>query len=220
MGWDGMGWDGMGWDGMGWDGMGWDGMEGLIPGRGVITPHHVGTCSPGCVSGMSVTSCCAPPHPQQSCMEGSSFQDQVYPSGKPEYSGSWLLSATALNLLPLWGCLLFLSSCSSLIPQDFYSDSPGGFEINLDHRKLKTPQAKLFTVPSEALAIAVATEWDSQKDTIKFYTMHLTTLCNTALDNPTQRNKTQLIRAAVKFLETDTVWYEMGAQQDFGKRVR
>ncbi|KAG3270316.1 ATP synthase mitochondrial F1 complex assembly factor 2, transcript variant X2 [Ictidomys tridecemlineatus] len=49
----------------------------------------------------------------------------------------------------------------------------GGFEINLDHRKLKTPQAKLFTVPNEALAIAVATEWDSQQDTIKFYTMHL-----------------------------------------------
>ncbi|KAM6077987.1 ATP synthase mitochondrial F1 complex assembly factor 2 isoform 2-T2 [Theristicus caerulescens] len=91
------------------------------------------------------------------------------------------------------------------------SQGEGGFEINLDHRKLKTPQAKLFTVPSEALAIAVATEWDSQKDTIKFYTMHLTTLCNTALDNPTQRNKMQLIRAAVKFLETDTVWYEMGA---------
>ncbi|KAM7068338.1 ATP synthase mitochondrial F1 complex assembly factor 2 isoform 4-T4 [Molossus nigricans] len=83
----------------------------------------------------------------------------------------------------------------------------GGFEINLDHRKLKTPQAKLFTVPSEALAVAVATEWDSQQDTIKFYTMHLTTLCNTSLDNPTQRNKDQLIRAAVKFLDTDTIWF-------------
>nr|XP_045232192.1 ATP synthase mitochondrial F1 complex assembly factor 2 isoform X3 [Macaca fascicularis] len=44
----------------------------------------------------------------------------------------------------------------------------GGFEINLDQRKLKTPQAKLFTVPSEALAIAVATEWDSQQDTINY----------------------------------------------------
>lgn len=56
----------------------------------------------------------------------------------------------------------------------------GGFEINLDHRKLKTPQAKLFTVPSEALAIAVATEWDSQQDTIKFYTMHLVTSSRTS----------------------------------------
>lgn len=85
----------------------------------------------------------------------------------------------------------------------------GGFEINLDHRKLKTPQAKLFTVPSEALAVAVATEWDSQQDTIKPYTMHLTTLCHTSLDNPTQRDKGQLIRAALKFLDTDTVCYRV-----------
>jgi len=52
--------------------------------------------------------------------------------------------------------------------------STGGlFEINLDKRKLKTPGGKLFTVPNEALAIAVATEWDVQKETLKFYTMHL-----------------------------------------------
>ncbi|KAK2103499.1 ATP synthase mitochondrial F1 complex assembly factor 2 [Saguinus oedipus] len=91
----------------------------------------------------------------------------------------------------------------------------GGFEINLDHRKLKTPQAKLFTVPSEALAIAVATEWDSQQDTVKYYTMHLTTLCNTSLDNPTQRNKDQLIRAAGKFLDTDTICYRVEEPETF-----
>lgn len=51
---------------------------------------------------------------------------------------------------------------------------PGGaFEINLDRRKLKTPGGKLFTAPNEALAVAVATEWDAQRDTLKFYTMHL-----------------------------------------------
>lgn len=49
----------------------------------------------------------------------------------------------------------------------------GLYEINLDRRKLKTPGGKLFTVPNEALAIAVATEWDAQRDTLKFYTMHL-----------------------------------------------
>ncbi|MCI4384219.1 hypothetical protein PGIGA_G00036140 [Pangasianodon gigas] len=90
------------------------------------------------------------------------------------------------------------------------SQGEGGlFEINLDRRKLKTPGGKLFTVPNEALAIAVATEWDAQKDTLKFYTMHLTTLCNTALDNPTQRNKEQMISAALKFLETDTICYRV-----------
>ncbi|XP_067317607.1 ATP synthase mitochondrial F1 complex assembly factor 2 [Anolis sagrei] len=89
------------------------------------------------------------------------------------------------------------------------SQGEGGFEISLDHRKLKTPQAKLFTVPSETLALAVATEWDSQRDTIKPYTMHLTTLCNTALDNPSQRTKDQIIGAALKFLETDTICYRV-----------
>lgn len=54
-----------------------------------------------------------------------------------------------------------------------FSAAGGQFEINLDRRKLKTPGGKLFTVPNEALAIAVATEWDAQKDTLKFYTMHL-----------------------------------------------
>jgi len=85
----------------------------------------------------------------------------------------------------------------------------GQYEINLDRRKLKTPGGKLFTVPNEPLAIAVATEWDAQKDTLKFYTMHMTTLCNTALDNPTQRNDYQMISAALKFLDTDTVCYRV-----------
>ncbi|XP_019512238.1 PREDICTED: ATP synthase mitochondrial F1 complex assembly factor 2 isoform X2 [Hipposideros armiger] len=102
---------------------------------------------------------------------------------------------------------------NTLSPSRDYAPPAGGFEINLDHRKLKTPQAKLFTVPSEALAIAVATEWDSQQDTIKFYTMHLTTLCNTCLDNPTQRNKDQLTQAAVKFLDTDTICYRVEEPQ-------
>lgn len=55
----------------------------------------------------------------------------------------------------------------------FVSSTGGLYEINLDKRKLKTPGGKLFTVPNEALAIAVATEWDVQKDSLKFYTMHL-----------------------------------------------
>ncbi|KAK5850584.1 hypothetical protein PBY51_001452 [Eleginops maclovinus] len=90
------------------------------------------------------------------------------------------------------------------------SQGEGGlYEINLDRRKLKTPGGKLFTTPNEAMAIAVATEWDAQKDTLKYYSMHLTTLCNTALDNPTHRNKEQMITAALKYLETDTICYRV-----------
>ncbi|KAM3917866.1 ATP synthase mitochondrial F1 complex assembly factor 2 [Leptodactylus fuscus] len=106
------------------------------------------------------------------------------------------------------------SQASSAERKKFYesvtiAQGEGGYEINLDHRKLKTPQGKIFTVPSEPLAIAVATEWDSQKETIKFFTMHLTTLCNTALDNPTRRNKDQFIRSSLKYLDTDTICYRV-----------
>lgn len=95
------------------------------------------------------------------------------------------------------------------------SQSDGGlYEINLDKRKLKTPGGKLFTVPNEGLAVAVATEWDAQRDTLKFYTMHLTTLCNTALDNPTLRDEDQVINAALKYIETDTVCYRV--EEPFG----
>jgi len=43
----------------------------------------------------------------------------------------------------------------------------------LDKYKLKTPMGHMFRVQSEALAIAVATEWDSQREFIKKPTMHL-----------------------------------------------
>ncbi|XP_077482790.1 ATP synthase mitochondrial F1 complex assembly factor 2 [Stigmatopora argus] len=112
-------------------------------------------------------------------------------------------------------CSFKYSSSAVTERKRFYQDvsisqGEGGlFEINLDRKKLRTPGGKLFTVPNEALAIAVATEWDAQRNHLKFYTMHMTTLCNTALDNPTQRNEDQMINAALKFLETDTVCYRV-----------
>lgn len=51
--------------------------------------------------------------------------------------------------------------------------SNGKYEVTLDQRKLKTPKGNLFTVDSESLALAVATEWDSQKEKLDQSTMHL-----------------------------------------------
>ncbi|KAH8874637.1 ATP synthase mitochondrial F1 complex assembly factor 2 [Schistosoma japonicum] len=62
------------------------------------------------------------------------------------------------------------------------------FQILLDQRKLRTPTGIHFHVPNEALAVAVAHEWDSQDSTIKRYTMPLTTLCNRALDTPADQH--------------------------------
>ncbi|KAL8623454.1 hypothetical protein ACOMHN_061967 [Nucella lapillus] len=83
----------------------------------------------------------------------------------------------------------------------------GWYEINLDKRKLRTPAGSLFRVPNEALALAVATEWNSQEKTVKRHAMHLTKLSNTAIDNPLQKTRHGLTEYVVSILENDTVFY-------------
>ena len=45
--------------------------------------------------------------------------------------------------------------------------------IYIDQRKLKTPMGNVFQVPNEALALAVAAEWNGQKEKIKRQFMHI-----------------------------------------------
>ncbi|KAI0241392.1 ATP synthase mitochondrial F1 complex assembly factor 2 [Lamellibrachia satsuma] len=87
------------------------------------------------------------------------------------------------------------------------SQTQDGFEVNLDQRKLKTPTGVVFRVPSEPLALMVATEWDAQHETINRHSMHLTSLCNTVIDNPTHRSDDTVINGILEFLDTDTICY-------------
>ncbi|KAL6263573.1 hypothetical protein P5V15_006362 [Pogonomyrmex californicus] len=81
------------------------------------------------------------------------------------------------------------------------------FEVTLDQRKLKTPQGRIFEVNSKPLALAVAAEWDAQKEIIDRGSMHLTSLCNTVLDNPHNRTKIDLVNYIVNCLEMDTILF-------------
>lgn len=96
-----------------------------------------------------------------------------------------------------------------------YSD--GKYEITLDHRKLKTPSGTPFTVKSEPLAIAVATEWQNQKDNIDRSKMHLTALCSTAIDNPNRLEKNDLVNYLLNYISTDTVLFQSNAEEDLLK---
>lgn len=89
-----------------------------------------------------------------------------------------------------------------------YND--GKYEITLDHRKLKTPKGQLLQVESEPLAIALATEWDNQKETVNRSGMHLTSLVNTSIDNPNHLSKLDLVNYMLDYLPTDTVLYQSG----------
>ncbi|KAK1120828.1 hypothetical protein K0M31_011031 [Melipona bicolor] len=95
--------------------------------------------------------------------------------------------------------------------------SDGKFEITLDQRKLKTPQRKVLQVDSKPLALAIAAEWDMQKNTIDKSSMHLTALCNTVIDNPHNHTKQDMVNYIVNCLEMDTILFHSYENEELYK---
>jgi len=62
-----------------------------------------------------------------------------------------------------------------------------GFEVTLDGRPLRTPGRRPMVLPTEALARAIAEEWDAQADEVRPETMPLTRLVATAIDRVASR---------------------------------
>jgi len=62
------------------------------------------------------------------------------------------------------------------------AESEGGWGIRLDGKTLRTPGKLVFSVPSRALAEAVAAEWAAQGTEVLPDTMRLAKLASTALD--------------------------------------
>lgn len=58
----------------------------------------------------------------------------------------------------------------------------GGFAIHLDGRPIRTPKRDHLTVPTAALADAIAAEWEAQGEDILPATMPLTGMANAAID--------------------------------------
>src|SRR5262249_50210436 len=61
-------------------------------------------------------------------------------------------------------------------------DAEGEFRIVLDGRPVKTPARRTLAAPTRALAQALATEWEAQRDVIDPAKMPLTRLANTIID--------------------------------------
>jgi chaperone required for assembly of F1-ATPase len=64
---------------------------------------------------------------------------------------------------------------------------PGAFAVKLDGRELRTPKKERLSVPTRALAEAIAAEWDAQGERIDPKTMPLTRLVNSIIDGVRQR---------------------------------
>jgi ATP synthase F1 complex assembly factor 2 len=89
-----------------------------------------------------------------------------------------------------------------------------GYGVLLGHRKLRTPRRELLVLPTEPLALAVAGEWASQGSLLQPSIMHLTSLCNTVVDNPHHRSRSSSVDTILPLLHTDTVLYRQEEQED------
>jgi len=89
------------------------------------------------------------------------------------------------------------------------SGGPNSYEILLDEKKLKTPSGNVLSVPNHSLAVAVATEWESQRENVTPASMHLTSLCCTACDNPNRKTKVDLAQDFMQYIEADTLCYRV-----------
>lgn len=93
----------------------------------------------------------------------------------------------------------------------------GGFAVTLDGRPIRTPGKRPLTVPTRALADAIALEWAGQGDRIRPEGMPLTQLSNMALDRIAPQ-RTFMIDAVLEYAETDLLSHRAETPLDLAER--
>ncbi len=86
------------------------------------------------------------------------------------------------------------------------AESDGGYAVQLDGRQIKTPAGRPLVVPTRALTLAIAGEWNAQGETIALASLPLTKLANTAIDAVTER-KPEVADDIVKYAAADLICY-------------
>ncbi|NEU11505.1 ATPase [Methylobacterium sp. BTF04] len=100
------------------------------------------------------------------------------------------------------------------LPKRFYAaagsaETDGQFRLTLDGRVANTPARNPLVLPTEALAQAVAAEWEAQVAVIDPHTMPLTRLANTAIDGVAPR-RDAVIDDLSAYAGTDLLAYRAG----------
>ena len=85
-------------------------------------------------------------------------------------------------------------------------EADGGFAIQLDGRRVKTPARAELAVPTRALADAIAAEWNECGETVDPRTMPLTGLANAAIDR-VAADKGEFVSGLARYAESDLTCY-------------
>jgi chaperone required for assembly of F1-ATPase len=85
----------------------------------------------------------------------------------------------------------------------------GAFHLTLDGRPARTPGRQPLAVPTQALAEAMAEEWNRQSDEIDPTTMPVTRLVNSAIDGVAPR-RDHVVEDLARYAGSDLICYRAG----------
>ncbi len=92
-----------------------------------------------------------------------------------------------------------------------------GFTVTLDGRAVRTPAGRQVTLPTEALARAVAGEWEAQEENVRPHTMPMMQLANAAIDR-VQPHRHEVVEQAVGYARTDLLCYRADSPPELTDR--
>ena len=99
------------------------------------------------------------------------------------------------------------------------TETPDAFGVALDGKPVSTPAKRPLTVPTRALAVAIAEEWRAQGETIDPRRLPLTRLASIALDLVAPRREAVIAEVA-KYAGTDLVCYRAEQPPELAERQR
>jgi chaperone required for assembly of F1-ATPase len=99
------------------------------------------------------------------------------------------------------------------------TETPDAFGVALDGKPVSTPAKRPLTVPTRALAVAIAEEWRAQGETIDPRRLPLTRLASIALDLVAPRREAVVAEVA-KYASTDLVCYRAEQPPELAERQR
>lgn len=92
-----------------------------------------------------------------------------------------------------------------------------GFAVELDGRRVKTPAKAALTVPTRAMAEAIAAEWDAQSESVDPGSMPCTRSANAAIDKVTHQHS-EVAAMLAEYGDTDLLCYRADSPAELAAR--
>lgn len=96
-------------------------------------------------------------------------------------------------------------------------DAEGGYTVELDGRRVKTPAKAALILPTRSMAEEVAAEWDAQQDVIDPTAMPFTRSANAAIDK-VRHQHTEVADMLADYGDSDLLCYRATHPQELQER--